>query len=72
VYQIRDIKKTNIMTAFTFNTNIEKANKEIILEQCIELYNSNEFDFIVGGGTITGIKAMSQGVELFCMCNELN
>ena len=59
------------MTTFTFSNSIEKGNKEAILEQCIELYNSNEFDFIVGGGTITGIKAMSQGVELFCMCNEL-
>ena len=60
------------MTTFTFSNSIEKANKETILEQCIELYNSNEFDFTVSRGTITGIKAMSQSVELFCMCNELN
>ena len=60
------------MTTFTFNTNVEKGDKDLVLEQCVELYNSNEFDFTVGGGTITGIKAMSQGVELFCLCNGLS
>ena len=60
------------MTTFTFNANVEKGDKDLVLEQCVELYNSNEFDFTVGGGTITGIKAMSQSVELFCMCNGLS
>ena len=64
-------KQIEIMRAFTFNTNVEKGDKDLVLEQCIELYNSNEFDFIVGGGTITGIKAMNQSVELFCMCNDM-
>jgi hypothetical protein len=65
-------KQIEIMTTFTFNTNVEEGDKDLVLEQCIELYNYKEFDFIVFGGTITGIKAMSQSVELFCMCNELS
>ncbi len=57
---------------YTFNDNTDKANKELVLEQCIELYNYKDFDFTVSNGNITGIKANTKAVELFCLCNELN
>ena len=56
---------------YTFNTNTEKAQRDSVLEQCAELYTHKEFDFIVGGGSINGIKALCPSVQLFCICNDM-
>tara|TARA_B110000285_G_scaffold131152_1_gene147307 strand:- start:331 stop:513 length:183 start_codon:yes stop_codon:yes gene_type:complete len=56
---------------YTFNTNTEKADRNSILEQCSELYTHKDFDFIVGGGSINGIKALCPAVQLFCICNGM-
>jgi len=67
---IRHNRKNKIMK-FTFNSNTTKADKELVLEQCIELYNHKEFNFTVSKGNIIGIQANTKAVQLFCLCNEL-